>query len=108
MGGSCKGQRNVYLGKCGFKDRAGIRTHSRRKTWRTVGAISEVSHSAGVGADTLNPFRDNSTLEIGPIAGWIYSIILAVGCMFFYLLDVVMPRSAVDFSLPEMPNTNKQ
>lgn len=52
--------------------------------------------------------RFQSTLEIGPIAGWIYSIILAVDCMFFYLLDVVMPRSAVDFSLPEVPNISKQ
>lgn len=49
-----------------------------------------------------------STLEIGPIAGWIYAIILAVDCMFFYILDVVTPRSAVDFSLRDAPNIAKQ
>ncbi|KAG9051341.1 hypothetical protein FS837_009608 [Tulasnella sp. UAMH 9824] len=52
--------------------------------------------------------RFQSTLEIGPIAGWIYAIILAVDCMFFYILDVVTPRSAVDFSLRDAPNIGKQ
>ncbi|KAG8930032.1 hypothetical protein FRC01_003380 [Tulasnella sp. 417] len=49
--------------------------------------------------------RFQSTLEIGPIAGWIYAIILAVDCMFFYILDMVNPRGAIDLTPGGRPRT---
>lgn len=36
-------------------------------------------------------------MEIGPLAGIIYTVILVVSCLFFLVLEWAMPREDIDF-----------
>ena len=36
-------------------------------------------------------------MEIGPFAGIIYTVILIVDCLFFFILEWTMPREDLDF-----------
>lgn len=49
------------------------------------------------GATDIDAVRFNSTMEIGPFAGIIYTVILIVDCLFFLILEWSMPREDLDF-----------
>lgn len=43
------------------------------------------------------PLISRRTLELGPFAGLIYTVILIVGCLFFLVLEWAMPRESLDY-----------
>ena len=43
------------------------------------------------------PLTSRRTLELGPFAGLIYTVILIVGCLFFLVLEWTMPRESLDY-----------
>ena len=45
----------------------------------------------------IDDFAPASTMQLGPFAGPIYTIILVVDCLFFLFLEWWMPREDFDF-----------
>ncbi|KAJ7201570.1 glycosyltransferase family 4 protein [Mycena pura] len=77
------------------------RAHARVKTfydWDHVTARTEAVYDAAMKAPQLDLCeRMRRTMQLGPFAGPIYTIILIVDCLFFLLLEWWMPREDMDF-----------
>ncbi|PFH47715.1 glycosyltransferase family 4 protein [Amanita thiersii Skay4041] len=75
--------------------------HERVKTfynWTQVATRTEVVYETVITSRQIDLWeRMQRTMELGPFAGPIYTIILIVDCMFFLFLEWWMPREDLDY-----------
>lgn len=48
------------------------------------------------------------TLEIGPLAGIIYLVILCVDCIFFQVLEMAFPADELDYVIPSKDSDDNE
>ncbi|KAI3598523.1 glycosyltransferase family 4 protein [Moniliophthora roreri] len=78
-----------------------IRAHERIKTFYDWGQVAERTEKV-YDAVMKSPQRDlwermQRTMQLGPFAGPIWTIILIVDCLFFMFLEWLMPREDLDY-----------
>ncbi|KAJ8501740.1 hypothetical protein ONZ45_g12030 [Pleurotus djamor] len=75
--------------------------HERVKmfyNWDDVTERTELVYEAAINAPQIDLLqRIHRTMQLGPFAGPIYTIILIVDCLFFLFLEWWMPREDLDF-----------
>jgi len=78
-----------------------IKAHERVKTfydWRQIAARTERVYGAVMESRQMELMeRIKRTMDLGPIAGPIYTIILLVDCIFFLVLEWFYPREDLDY-----------
>ncbi|KAG1819341.1 glycosyltransferase family 4 protein [Suillus variegatus] len=78
-----------------------IEAHQKVKNfynWGEVAERTEIVYDAVVKSEQKDLWtRMQRTMELGPFAGPIYTIILVVDCLFFLFLEWLMPRHDLDF-----------
>ncbi|KXN91825.1 Phosphatidylinositol N-acetylglucosaminyltransferase gpi3 subunit [Leucoagaricus sp. SymC.cos] len=78
-----------------------IKAHERVRTfygWRQVAARTEKVYNAVMHSHQMELMeRIERTMDLGPFAGPIYTIILLVDCIFFLVLEWFYPREDLDF-----------
>ncbi|KAF8636358.1 hypothetical protein AX16_011009 [Volvariella volvacea WC 439] len=80
-----------------------IKAHERIKTfysWEDVACRTEKVYEAVMKSRQIELWeRMQRTMELGPFAGPIYTIILVVSCLFFLFLEWWIPREDLDYVL---------
>lgn len=78
-----------------------IRAHERIKTfynWEDVASRTEKVYDAVLRSPQMDLMeRIRRTMDLGPFAGPIYTIILLVDCVFFLFLEWWMPRETLHY-----------
>jgi phosphatidylinositol glycan class A protein len=78
-----------------------IEAHQRVKNfynWGEVAERTEIVYDAVIKSEQKDLWtRMKRTMELGPFAGPIYTIMLVVDCLFFLFLEWLMPRHDLDF-----------
>jgi len=78
-----------------------MKAHGRVKSfydWAQVTDRTEKVYDSVVKSEQRDMWtRIQRTMEIGPFAGLIYTVILIIDCLFFLILEWSMPRENLDF-----------